>query len=309
MNPSIEQEPSGEPGRATVPIEPDGRTLRIEAPAKLNLNLLVNHKAESGYHPLDSVVARISLHDVLELTPREDGEVTFRAEGLECGPVGENLAFSAARVLKRLAESVGIDVPGVDIRLCKRIPPGGGLGGGSSDAASTLLALNELWNLQRSRDQLSILAAELGSDVPLFLGSSTLRMTGRGETIEPLSVHPFWAVLHLPDLQCPTRDVYRAFDDDPPKMAEQLDLATFAQPPSAWRDRLVNQLAPAAMRVQPALAERFRQLNEHLPAPLCLTGSGSAMFMLADTPEEAQAALDSLPEDLQRRSQVVSLSD
>ncbi len=306
VDPSTEQQSPAEPSHPTASAMSASKTIRIEAPAKLNLNLLVNRKAESGYHPLDSVVARISLHDVLELTLRDDGEVTFQVEGLECGPTGENLAFSAARVLKRLAGSVGIDVPGVDIHLCKYIPPGGGLGGGSSDAASTLLALNELWNLQRTREQLSILAAELGSDVPLFLGPSTLRMTGRGETVEPLTVHPFWAVLHLPELHCPTRDVYRAFDDDPPQMAEQLDLATFAQPPSVWRERLVNQLAPAAMRVQPELAERFRQLNERLPAPVCLTGSGSAMFMLADTPEEAHAARACLPEDLQRHSQVVA---
>lgn len=284
---------------------PRGDTLNVHAPAKLNLNLLVDRKAESGYHPLDSIVARISLHDTIELAVRDDEDVVFEVEGIDCGPVGDNLAFSAARILKRLAGSVGIETPGVAIRLHKRIPPGGGLGGGSSDAASMLLALNDLWNLDRSVEQLAILAEELGSDVPLFLGPPTLRMTGRGETILPLPVHPFWALLHLPDLQCPTRDVYRAFDDNPPEMAPQLDLAVFRERPSVWRGELVNQLAPAAMRVQPALGERFAELDALLPGPLCLTGSGSAMFMLADTQDEADAALAGLPPELQACSRVV----
>jgi 4-diphosphocytidyl-2-C-methyl-D-erythritol kinase len=293
--------PSAAPARHAA----DADCIRLHPPAKINLNLLVNRKTESGYHPLDSVVVHISLHDAIELSARDDGEVTFEADGIECGPLQSNLAHAAACVLRRLARSVGLDVPGVDIRLTKQIPPGSGLGGGSSDAASVLMGLNDLWQLSRSREQLAVLAAELGSDVPLFLGPPALRMTGYGDTVERVDVHPFWALLHTPDLHCPTRAVYRAFDADPPETAVPLAPATFAERPSSWRGLLVNQLATAAMRVEPELAERFERLNALLPAPVCVTGSGSAMFMIADTQAEARRALAALPEDLRVRTQVI----
>ena len=118
--------------------------LRVAAPAKINLDLLVGPRRPDGYHDIDSLVAKITLYDELAARLREDGPVGLHCEGLDCGPIEENLALRAARLL---AERAGRRVGGAEIRLAKAIPPGRGLGGGSSDAAAALVALDELWRL------------------------------------------------------------------------------------------------------------------------------------------------------------------
>ena len=121
-------------------LSPDA--LRLHAPAKINLNLLVGPRREDEYHSVDSCIAKISLYDSLQFRRRHDGEITLHCHGLSCGAVEDNLVMRAARMLADLQP-----VPGVDISLVKNIPSGGGLGGGSSDAACTLAGLNELWGL------------------------------------------------------------------------------------------------------------------------------------------------------------------
>jgi 4-diphosphocytidyl-2-C-methyl-D-erythritol kinase len=280
-------------------ISPAG--VRLYAPAKINLNLLVGPRQHDGYHPLDSLVAKISLYDEIDLRPRNDGRIAFRAEGLPCGPDGENLAFRAARALAE-----GRNVPGAEIVLRKQIPPGGGLGGGSSDAAAVLKGLNEVWNLRLEPPALAQFAEALGSDVPLFLGPPACRMTGRGQTVRPLDAHPFWAVLVLPDLVCSTAEVYHAFDARPTeKLAEQLDAALFRRPPSTWRGQLVNQLTEPALRVCPALRPLQDRLAQAAGLPVCLTGSGAAMFLLCDDQVRAEAVLAGLPDDLRRLGRIV----
>jgi 4-diphosphocytidyl-2-C-methyl-D-erythritol kinase len=203
----------------------------------------------------------------------------------------------------------------VDIALVKHIPPGKGLGGGSSDAAAVLLALNELWGLCWSVGTLAELAATLGSDVPLFLGPPAARMTGRGEKLSPLAVHSFAAVLHMPLFTCATADVYRAFDSLPdartgaPRAGrpmarrEAIDLA--ATPPSAWRGRLANDLTAAAEAVSDQLRQTLGLLRRCSAAPVHMTGSGSAMFILADSVAEAQAVARRLPPDLPGQTVIV----
>jgi len=125
-----------------------------------------------GYHPVDSCIAKITLYDRIDLLRRdeEDKKISLMCEGVNCGPVEENLAYRAAALL-----AGGRNVPGVEIRLSKKIPPGGGLGGGSSDAAAVLTGLSVFWNLFIPNEELCELAAKLGSDVPLFLGSASCR--------------------------------------------------------------------------------------------------------------------------------------
>ena len=271
---------------------PDG-ALRLAAPAKINLNLLVAPRRGDGYHPLDSLVVKITLYDELGLRARDDGRVTFACEGAECGRDEDNLVPRAARLL-----AAGRQVGGVDIALTKRIPAGMGLGGGSSDAAATLVGLERLWGLALPCEALCEFALELGSDVPLFLGPPAARMTGRGEQLAPVQVHPFAALLVLPPFGCSTAEVYRAFDAAPGEPHSQLPAELLREPPSCWRGRLLNQLAPAARRVQPQLAEVLSRLEATLPLPVCVTGSGSAMFALCDDRAEAAAMLSHVPDDL-----------
>ena len=278
-------------GPAPRLCELEGGRLRVAAPAKINLNLLVGPARADGLHPVDSYVAKITLYDSLTLAPRDDGQIALTCSGAECGPDEKNLALRAAKALAR-----GRRAPGADIDLLKRIAPGKGLGGGSSDAAAVLHGLNVLWELGLAPSELARLAASLGSDVPLFLGAPAARMTGRGECIEPIAVHNFWAVLCLPDAACATAEVYRAFDDAPAEPAAQFDAALLAQPPATWRHLLRNHLAPAAERVCPALESICQEISRRAALPVHLTGSGSAMFMLCDSSDEASDVMGRIAE-------------
>ena len=284
---------------------PDG-SLRVFAPAKLNLDLLVGPRRGDGFHPLDSIVVKITLFDEILLRPTCDGQITLTCRHADCGPVEKNLACRAAKLL---ATSAGISADvGAEIELTKRIPPGKGLGGGSSDAASVLAGLDELWRLQTPPARLGELAAELGSDVPVFLGPPAARMTGRGEVLGPAVVHGFAAVLHLPDFACATADVYRAFDslaDAGRPMIERGEIDFADSPPSQWRGLLRNDLAPAAEAVCPELCRTMERIEAAVGAPVSLTGSGSAMFLLADSVDEAQALARLLPPDLPGRCVIV----
>ena len=239
--------------------------------------------------------------DALHIEPRDDGRISLDCIGPDVGPVEENLAYRAA---VRLAAQAPAGC-GAALTLTKRIPAGGGLGGASSDAAATLAALNESWQLHLAPEQLAEIAAELGSDVPLFLAGSACRMTGRGDLVQPIDLHSFAAVLATPPIHCPTPDVYRAFDAQPAPMGEPLPPDLWLQPPSTWRDRLANQLAEPALRVRPALRTLRDRLIDAAGLPVHVTGSGSAMFILFDSESDARSALDTLPEDLRTLCQTV----
>jgi len=277
-----------------------GGSLLIHAPAKINLNLLVGATRSDGFHRVDSLVAKVTLYDQLELRPRSDGELTFRCTGADCGPDTHNLAFRAAALL-----ADGRPTVGADIALKKRIPPGKGLGGGSSDAAAVLRGLNQLWELQLPPHALDALASQLGSDVPLFLGPPAARITGRGECVSPINVHPFWAVLHLPAVSCDTAAVYGSFDLHPAQPRQQLPIdALAADPPSRWAALLRNQLTEAAIRVRPEIQRILDDLAA-TARPVCLTGSGSAAFILCDDEEDAVGVLAALPSAIGPRCIIV----
>ncbi len=270
-------------------------SLRVWAPAKINLNLLVGPPGDDGFHPIDSLVAKVTLYDEVDLLPRRDGRISITCEGYDCGPDERNLAVRAARLL---AELTGAET-GADIRLIKHIPPGAGLGGGSSDAAAVLEGLNQVWELSLSAGELAAPAAELGADVPLFLNGPCARITGRGEIVRPVGIGPFMAVLHLPPVVCSTAEVYAELDRDPPSESEQLTLKLLErQPPSRWRAALVNQLAPAAERVSGALAEAHGRFSRAVGVETHLTGSGSGSFVLCDDEREAGTVWSRLPADL-----------
>jgi 4-diphosphocytidyl-2-C-methyl-D-erythritol kinase len=290
----------------------DDGALCLAAPAKINLDLLVGPRQADGFHAIDSIVAKVALYDEVVLRPRGDGRIALQVRGADCGPDADNLAARAARLLADAAGAPGGAGPaggrGVEIFLSKFIPPGMGLGGGSSDAAAVLDGLNELWQLAIPADRLAELAAQLGSDVPLFLGPPAARMTGRGERLEPVTVHPFIAVLHMPQIACSTADVYRQFDrlpgaGRPIAEREAMDLA--GSPPSAWRGRMRNDLALAAYEVSAELRRLALMLRRTLRQRVALTGTGSALFVLCDDARHAGKVLRRLPPDLPGRTVLV----
>ena len=271
-----------------------------EAPAKLNLNLLVSPLREDGFHNVDSIICPIHLADTLVVEPF-DRHIALTCDR-DVGPIEDNLVYRAAVLL---AESAGRDL-GARIELRKQIPAGGGLGGASSDAATTLRALDALWQLSTPPKTLHALAAQLGSDVPMFLDGQPARMTGRGEILSPIQLHPFWAILCTPPIHCPTGPVYGAFDALPPKAMDQPDASLWLEEPESWAPHLENHLAAAAFIVRPALREYAGALASQLARAVHVTGSGSSLFILYNSAPAAEAALHALNESLQPHCQTIA---
>jgi 4-diphosphocytidyl-2-C-methyl-D-erythritol kinase len=197
----------GRHGPAAAGLDPvPPNTLRVLAPAKVNLFLEVLGKRPDGYHEIATLMMAIDLTDVLDLSPSEDGSLSLTCDEPDLSTGPDNLVLKAAL---RLRAKTGT-MSGATIRLTKRIPWAAGLGGGSSDAAATLKGLNELWKLGLSREELSAIGAELGSDVPFFLNGNAAWCTGRGEIIEPVAIgRPLDLVLVKPPEALATAEVYR----------------------------------------------------------------------------------------------------
>ncbi len=291
------------PSRVRDECTDDGALL-WRAPAKINLTLRVLGRRDDRYHELDSVVAKVTLYDELLFRPRKDGKINLTCTGLDCGAVKDNLVFRAAKLL-------GERQAGADIELTKRIPAGAGLGGGSSDAAAVLPALNQLWELNLPRERLITLAEKIGSDVPLFLDGPAVRIRGRGEQVESVKVHPFTALLYLPESHCSTADVYAAYKAISGRQSAASNPQSairnpqFVRHPSHWRGELFNDLQAAAMRVCPTLAEISARLAEAAGLPVHMTGSGSAMFIICNDMPEAQSAAERLGDKMKNRCRIV----
>lgn len=263
------------------------------APAKINLTLEILGRRPDGYHEIMSLMQAISLHDTLTFAPA-DG-ITLQGGTDDAPPTENNLVLRAARALDA-ATGGG---HGARITLVKRIPVGAGLGGGSSDAAATLLALNEMWQAGLTGDALEDLAARLGSDVPFFLGTGTALVMGRGEEVSRLDPPPtLWLALAQPAAPLSTPDVYREYARGPaPRPVEQNAFRKIArgfhrrtEPEKALRAirrGLWNDLQPAAIRLCPDIAEIQAKMGEAGALGTLVCGSGSAVFALAE--DEAHA--------------------
>lgn len=303
-----------------LPIQPfmetgSGGLLHLHAPAKINLNLLVGPKRADNFHDLDSIIVRLSLYDQIDLWPRHDAHMHLKCSGAQCGIMQDNLAFRAGKLLahhaatRGFADEQGCPAVGADMALEKHIPPGMGLGGGSSDAAAVLKGLDHAWKLQTPADELAALAAKLGSDVPLFLGPPSSRMTGRGEQLATWPVRDLMAILFLSDCFCSTADVYSAFDNlaaRPADSFKQLQPGLFQAPPSEWRQLLVNDLEEPAMKVCPPLRQLRDELAAALPVPVHMTGSGGGLFVLCDDREELDRTWTAIPTRLRGICRAVS---
>ncbi len=255
-------------------------TLACLAPAKLNLFLHVVGRRADGYHLLQTLFRFIDLNDTLHFMLREDGMVR-RLNALDAVPEEQDLCVRAARLLQR---ETGCKL-GVDIALEKRIPMGGGLGGGSSDAATTLLALNRLWGLNLGRERLMQLGLQLGADVPVFIFGENAFAEGIGEKLQVYPAADAWYVVLIPPVQVPTAQVFAHPDLTRDTISLKIRALSTAQ--------LHNDLQPVVCRLYPPVAEHLNWLQQFAPA--MMTGSGACVFAAFAGEQEARAVLAQMP--------------
>lgn len=272
------------------------QTITRQAFAKVNLTLEVLGKREDGYHELRSVVQCISLADTISVRPAPRG-ITLRTSGYPVPAAADNLCYQAAQLFM---EQVG-EPPGVAIQLIKRIPPGCGLGGGSSDAAAVLRGLSELTANGPPAELLHQLAAEIGSDVPLFLIGGTVLMRGRGEVLESLpelQPQPVF-VIAWPDQPVCTAEAYRlmAAENFTDGTRTQTLVKRIEVGQAVRGEDLYNCFQRPVLQRWPAIARVQEQLAAVLGGTALISGSGSAVYALAPDQETAQAAADCLTAD------------
>jgi 4-diphosphocytidyl-2-C-methyl-D-erythritol kinase len=258
------------------------------APAKLNLFLHITGRRADGYHELQTVFRLLEWGDTVHLRPTSDGTIRRLGPALPGITAADDLAVRAAEMLRK----EGNVAQGADIRVEKRIPLGGGFGGGSTDAATTLLALDRLWDLRWPRERLAALALRLGADVPVFVHGRNAWAEGVGERLTPIELPPAWYLIAEPGVHVPTASLFADPDltrDTPPlKMADFVSGA-----------RLGNAFEPVLRMREPAVDAVLAALSRVGEARL--TGSGSGCFVEFATRESAQAALRRLPSGLRCR--------
>ena len=261
--------------------------LTLPAPAKLNLFLHVTGRLPSGYHCLQSIFVLIDLCDEIRIAARPDGEISRRGDVI--GEIQNDLCVRAAKLLQ--AETGTSQ--GADIVVKKRIPSGAGLGGGSSDAATTLMGLNKLWNLDIERPLLMKWAKKLGADVPFFLLGTNAWVEGIGDRLTPISVPEMTFAVVWPGVSQSTPEIFShpLLTRDPKSVT--MSILDSASSPREWMQLGHNDLEPIAKRVNPRIAELLTLLPQFR-----MTGSGSAAFA-AMSESEASRVFKDLPSDWQ----------
>ena len=253
--------------------------IAFPAPAKLNLMLRVVGRRADGYHLLQTVFRFIEQGDVVRLRVRRDGVIARLRSLLEVAEA-DDLTVRAAQVLQA---ATGTRF-GVDIDLEKRLPMGGGLGGGSSDAATVLLALNHLWQTGLSRKRLQALALPLGADVPVFVYGQSAVAEGVGEELSPLALPPAWYLVLVPPVAVLTADVFR--HPELKRDSGKVKIQGFSVPRG-------NDLEPVVCREYPEVARHLAWLNQYGEAQM--TGSGACVFAAFADQEAARGALTACP--------------
>lgn len=266
---------------ASVPAAVESNESLWPAPAKLNLFLHVTGRRSDGYHDLQTLFQLIDLCDTIGIRVRADGAIV-REGGLAGVEPEADLAVRAARALQSAAGARR----GATLRIIKRIPAGGGLGGGSSDAATVLLALNHLWGCGLTLAQLARLGLDLGSDVPVFVHGATAWAQGRGERLEPVELPERWYVVLHPCVAVGTAQVFQA-----PELTRNSPLITiraFLQ--SGGR----NDCEPVVRARFPEVAAALDWLARYAPARL--TGTGSCIFAACANVGEAERIAARVPD-------------
>lgn len=261
--------------------------LNCPAPAKLNLFLHVTGRRADGYHLLQTAFQLIDQTDLLDFYSNADGRIQ-RLNQLDGVAAEDDLVIRAARLLQQQTGSK----LGAAIRLHKRLPMGGGLGGGSSDAATTLIALNHLWQTGLKRQELMALSLQLGADVPFFIFGQNAFAEGVGEELQPLSTPARYFVVIQPGVQVPTPLIFK--DQGLTRNTPAVRIADFPSNAAAnWK----NDLQAVASRLFPEVDKALVALAKYGDAKM--TGSGACVFCAFATLDAAQQALQELRNDWQ----------
>ncbi|MBN1379829.1 MAG: 4-(cytidine 5'-diphospho)-2-C-methyl-D-erythritol kinase [Gammaproteobacteria bacterium] len=244
------------------------------APAKINLFLHITGRREDGYHLLQTAFQFLDFCDQLQFQIREDGQIR-RLTDIPAIPAESDLCVRAARLLQQVS---GVS-RGVDIEVLKRIPTGGGLGGGSSDAATTLQALNSLWQIGFDSDRLAELGVQLGADVPVFVHGLAAWAEGVGEILQPLELEQPWYLLILPPVHVSTAEVFNA--PDLTRMCPAIKIRDLAE------GRTSNVCEPVVRKLYPPVDQALRWLTRYTEARM--TGTGACVFGRFNSKTEADA--------------------
>jgi 4-diphosphocytidyl-2-C-methyl-D-erythritol kinase len=254
------------------------------APAKLNLFLHVTSRREDGYHNLQTIFQFLDYCDVLYFNMRPDGQLLCQSSAKDL-PKEQDLVLRAAHLLKQKSGTL----KGAEMRVEKKIPMGGGLGGGSSDAATTLLALNQLWQLQLSYTQLAELGLRLGADVPVFIHGHAAWAEGTGELLTPIILEEPWYLGIHPGCHVPTKEIFSA--SDLTRNAFPITIREFLA------NRSQNVCEPVVRRRYPEIGQALDWLNQHSQARL--TGTGACVFAAFESQDAAKTILTQLPKKWQ----------
>lgn len=256
------------------------------APAKLNLFLHVVGRRQDGYHLLQTVFRFVDFSDLLGFEVRTDGVIKLH-NPIPGVPEDKDLCVRAARLLQQKA----VTSLGADIHLQKRIPMGGGLGGGSSDAATTLLALNRLWGVNLDQDTLLSLGLQLGADVPVFIFGQNAFAEGVGERLTAIALPPAWYLIIAPPVQVSTAEIFSS------KELTRNTIPIKIPPFSARQGR--NDLEPVVCRHYPDVARCLEWLKRLENTTIAaMSGSGACVFAEFATEQEANAAFAQLPDGM-----------
>jgi len=267
-----------------------GDSLLVRAPAKINLSLLVAGKRPDGFHEIETIMAKVNFYDEILIEKTNEAGIELICKGPLQAPKGkDNLVYKAADMLLRSYSQPS----NIRITLTKNIPAGAGLGSASSDAAATLISLNKFLNLGLSMVQLANFAAKLGSDVAFFLDGPLAFCTSRGEKIKKLGQgFSFSALLILPDISVSTQKVYANYTHEPTlykRLSGQINGLIEKNRIDLVTKICANMLEKSCLSLYEQLAELKAKGESLGMEPLCLTGSGSAMFWIFQKKDEEKA--------------------
>jgi len=251
------------------------------APAKLNLMLHITGRRDDGYHLLQSVFQFLDYGDEITISTRDDG-VIRRLNELPGVDAEQDLVVRAARLLQQQSGST----LGADIRVDKLLPMGGGLGGGSSDAATVLVALNRLWRTGLSLEQLAVLGLQLGADVPVFVHGQAAWAEGVGEILQPVELPEPWYLVIIPPVEVSTAEIFS--DPQLTRDCQAIKIRDFLAGQGG------NVCQPVASRHYPEIAQALAWLGQFASAKM--TGTGSCIFAAFDTEAQAQEVYRQLPD-------------
>jgi 4-diphosphocytidyl-2-C-methyl-D-erythritol kinase len=258
--------------------------LTLPAPAKLNLFLHILGRRDDGYHRLQTVFQLLDYGDELAFKRRDDGHVLLHCDIAQL-QTPDNLVLRAVHLMRRQSGSA----LGVEINLLKRLPMGGGVGGGSSDAATTLLALNQLWDCQLSENQLADLGRQLGADVPVFVRGHSAWADGVGEQLQAIDLPEIYYLVITPDCPVSTASIFAH-----PELTRDSTAITVA---AFLKQGGRNDCQPLVEKLYPKVKDVVSWLQQHSPSTstTLMTGTGASVFTSFDTESAATALLAKSP--------------